>query len=289
MLPSWAGSRVGGPGATIWSVKPRPVTIWTAALFVLLLGLELWKFGSLKMQVHVPIVFLAAAGLVVGVIPVLRPWRVRGMFFCAYATAFLWLWATGQPEFGLRIGRAWLAMTGLLVLTLGTLVWRQVTDKEKPWSPALVLALGFGLWVAFISGSIGSAEHTRGWVDSLPFLKGEPWQVRAHWVAVIRKSGHFCGYGTAALVTAVAVRKQGAPKWLAFLAGYAWPLPLSLFDEWRQGMSPGREGQFSDVVLDATGMTVFLLVLVVVWFVMDLWNGRVSSRSGSSSKGVESV
>jgi len=83
---------------------------------------------------------------------------------------------------------------------------------------------------------------------------------------LIRKTGHFLGYGLLSMLLFRAIRMTGAVK--AFLAGAATYLAaLSLtfivagMDEWHQAFLPNRTGKFSDVLLDTAGAAAMLLAM----------------------------
>lgn len=83
---------------------------------------------------------------------------------------------------------------------------------------------------------------------------------------VIRKTGHFLGYGTIGLLWLRAWHMT-APR-LSWLACSALALLgtaiIAGSDEFHQSFLPNRTGMFRDVVLDCIGATV-LLSLVLVW------------------------
>ena len=97
---------------------------------------------------------------------------------------------------------------------------------------------------------------------------------------LLRKSGHFLGYG---LVCLAFLR-----SWLLIFAGTvdlsitAWRIRASLtailstatiasLDEWHQTYLPNRTGNATDVLLDTCGATTIVLL---TWLI--LWRGRIS-------------
>ena len=128
------------------------------------------------------------------------------------------------------------------------------------WLP---VAIGIGI-IALESTPLFGADHTSGplrWLFEAIFgiVSNARWDVFHH---LIRKSGHFFGYGALGLVWLRA-------WWMtlphsrfyqdAFLALLGTALVASL-DEWHQSFLPNRTGSVSDVLLDCQGAIVLLLL-----------------------------
>ncbi|MGO9319169.1 MAG: VanZ family protein [Terracidiphilus sp.] len=129
------------------------------------------------------------------------------------------------------------------------------------WLP---VAFGIGI-IALESTQLLGADHTSGplrWLFEAIFgiVSNARWDV---FHSLIRKSGHFFGYGALGLVWLRA-------WWMtlpnsrfyqdAFLALLGTALVASL-DEWHQSFLPNRTGSVSDVLLDCQGAIVLLLVV----------------------------
>jgi VanZ family protein len=134
------------------------------------------------------------------------------------------------------------------------------------WLPVLACVTVF----AIESSSLFGSDHT-----SLPLrriaevLCGRG--VDAHWVLIhrlIRKTGHFMGYGVFSLVcfrgfwrslqgAASILLRQLRAHGLAILATFL----VAGADEFHQSFLPNRSGQFSDVLLDTCGGMALCLVL----------------------------
>ncbi len=265
MLPPKFDLLYWGPGATIEVVKNR-IAVWVVTiLFGSLYILQVVKFGYMKLPIHLPFLLLVITGLVAGLLPSLKPIQSRLMFLSAYGSAFLLLWATGRPEAGLKVGLFWIATAGLVISILSVLAYVQHLNGKKPWSWAFMLAVVFGLFIAYASGPGGGPGWMSRMIEQIFGLGPEDWEVRSAILFWIRKTMHFVGYGSAAFCTAWAARKQGASLKAAILAGYAWPLPLAVFDEWQQHSSPTRTGSPWDVLLDFCGMSIFLFSFWLIW------------------------
>ncbi len=103
-------------------------------------------------------------------------------------------------------------------------------------------------------------------------LSDERWEVVHH---VIRKTGHFVGYGLLGLAWLRAFlltwlwsfRRQAAVIWRR------WSLQMALcctaliasMDEVHQSYLADRTGQVSDILLDTTGAVVFCSVFALLW------------------------
>ncbi len=91
---------------------------------------------------------------------------------------------------------------------------------------------------------------------------------------VLRKSGHFLGYGTlgmtwmrAWLRAFIRIQQWTVMQWrirAAFLALFCTFLTASA-DEYHQTLLPDRTGLFSDVLLDTSGALLFTLIVALRW------------------------
>jgi len=82
---------------------------------------------------------------------------------------------------------------------------------------------------------------------------------------ILRKSGHFLGYGTLAVLSFRALRATLASG-TAWVWGGALLLTSSVasLDEWHQSFIPSRTGSVRDVALDTLG-GVALLLVAMLW------------------------
>jgi VanZ family protein len=143
---------------------------------------------------------------------------------------------------------------------------------------------GVGVWlpvviaccvIAMESTKTMSSEHTSRFLR--PFLEhlfghmdDLRWSEIHH---VIRKSGHFIGYGLVCLTYLRAWLSTLASRMTWSVAGWRWRSVLLAIactsvvagcDEWHQTFLPGRTGQFSDVVLDTCGATMMCVLVAAV-------------------------
>ena len=139
------------------------------------------------------------------------------------------------------------------------------------WLPPLLAMLVIG----FESTDTFSAAHTDGWLRPIVerltgHLNDGLWANVHH---LIRKTGHFCGFGLVCLTFLRAWLLTFARRTEWTIA--AWRLRSCLFavlstaviasaDEWHQTFLPSRTGRFADVLLDTTGA---LLTCALVWLV----------------------
>jgi VanZ family protein len=137
------------------------------------------------------------------------------------------------------------------------------------WLPVLLCASVF----AVESTSCFGADHTSAPLQRLAeAIFGNC--VDAHWALIhhlIRKTGHFAGYGIFSLVcfrgfclafqdAASRLRRRLQAHGLAILATFL----VACADEFHQSFLPNRTGQFSDVLLDTCGAVVLCLALFLV-------------------------
>jgi VanZ family protein len=93
-----------------------------------------------------------------------------------------------------------------------------------------------------------------------------------HWLpiyAVLRKVGHFSGYGlfSAVFFRALYLKNRASGNSLRNLHGYA-VLATALagsLDELHQCFLPGRNGCFEDVAIDTTGAVLAQLILLLIF------------------------
>ncbi len=140
------------------------------------------------------------------------------------------------------------------------------------WTPAL---LGIGV-IAIESTATFSAANTSSWLRPivealLGHLSDPTWDETHH---LLRKSGHFLGYGTlcvlflrAWLLTLADNQRLSERAWR--LSAWARAILSTAFiascDEFHQSFLPSRTGTFTDVVLDTCGATIVSgLVLAAV-------------------------
>ena len=79
-------------------------------------------------------------------------------------------------------------------------------------------------------------------------------------VFLARKAIHFTFYGCFAWFGLRAAQAAGAALQGAVVSGFAVALSHACIDEWRQASSAGRTGSVWDVLLDLSGMVVFVIV-----------------------------
>ncbi len=131
------------------------------------------------------------------------------------------------------------------------------------WTPAL---LGIVV-IAIESTATFSAANTSSWLRPIAEaifgrLTDPTWELAHH---LLRKTGHFLGYGTlcvlflrAWLLTLAATTRLTERAWR--LSAWARAILSTAFiascDEIHQSFLPSRTGMFSDVVLDTIGATL---------------------------------
>jgi len=146
------------------------------------------------------------------------------------------------------------------------------------------------VWLAIIRGEstdTASFDNTLGWLHAVlvflfPHISGGLiWQINE----VLRKTGHFMGYGILAVLVVFALRNTNRDRLTALLRrawgtsmhdlwriewvllGVAVTVVTASFDEIHQSFLPSRTGRWQDVVLDTCGA----VVLQVFVYFFSLW------------------
>jgi len=136
----------------------------------------------------------------------------------------------------------------------------------KRETSALLTWLSVVLWTAIIvlESAFGSSANTGPLLQKLTaWLFGHVDPVR-HEVFhyILRKSGHFLGYGMLGYLWFRAFLRTLTRS--THLTNAALAIAVTLFiaslDEWHQSFSPERTGQLEDVLLDACGALVLVLL-----------------------------
>jgi VanZ family protein len=138
-------------------------------------------------------------------------------------------------------------------------------DFAKYWLPVLI-------WMTLIFGAstdLGSTQHTSRIIGPiLRFFSPNVSDKTIHDIqVVVRKTGHLTGYAILALLLYRARQKN--------LFTAHWTLNSALFaeiiatlyaitDEFHQSFVPTREASAWDVLIDATGAAIALLILRVI-------------------------
>jgi VanZ family protein len=133
------------------------------------------------------------------------------------------------------------------------------------WWP-VVAAIGV---IAVESTSIMGSDHTTGplrwlWEHLFGHVKEQTWELFHH---LLRKSGHFIGYGLVGLTWLRAWRRM-LPQTRFFTdAGLALlaTAVLASADEWHQAFLPNRGSSPWDVLLDCCGSLALQLIVYLYW------------------------
>jgi VanZ family protein len=153
---------------------------------------------------------------------------------------------------------------------------REIKFWISAWLP---VAFGIGIIVVESTKYLG-ADHTSGplrWVFQSIFgaVTNARWEIIHH---LIRKSGHFIGYGALGL-TWLRAWRMTRPQ-LHFIAHAALALLgtglVASWDEWHQSFLPNRGSSVSDVLLDCTGATVMLCLAYITERIL---RSKLSHRS----------
>ncbi len=127
------------------------------------------------------------------------------------------------------------------------------------------------LWLAIIGLelTLGSSGNTAPLLQKLAAwlfgdMSPEHFALFHH---LLRKTGHFIGFGILGYFWFRAARRTWRGMTIVTCAAFAVACTflIACLDEWHQSFSPGRNGQFSDVLLDTSG--AFVLVLLAMFAV----------------------
>ena len=83
--------------------------------------------------------------------------------------------------------------------------------------------------------------------------------------AILRKGGHFLGYGIFGYLCfrAFSATFRKSARFLSAGLAIACAFLIASLDEWHQSFSPARTGQFGDVVLDTCGALLLVSIAAV--------------------------
>jgi VanZ family protein len=131
-----------------------------------------------------------------------------------------------------------------------------------PWLPVII-------WSAIIAleTTFGSAANTGRLLAKFARVFG---QVDPQFFDLIhfilRKGGHFLGYGVLGYLCFSALLHTSKRATLIASAGFAivYASFVAVLDEWHQSFLPDRMGQFQDVVLDAFGAVAIVSLALIL-------------------------
>jgi len=147
----------------------------------------------------------------------------------------------------------------------------------QAWLPVFLFACVFVVESTSYLGANHTSQPLHNFLHSfLGASVDHNWAYTHH---LLRKAGHFAGYGTLSLICFRGLRLTlgSAAGWARRdLAGHALAIGAAFLvasaDEFHQTFLPNRTGTFSDVLLDTAGATAFQLLL----FMAVRLQGRVS-------------
>ena len=171
------------------------------------------------------------------------------------------------------------------------LTWTEST-AEKPmilfvWMPVVVL---LGLFCVESTAMLG-ADHTSGLLHAfVRATTGVHAQLDGNWSIIhhlIRKTGHFFGYGMLSLAWLRALLLSLRPggswmkldgAWRLQMAAIAATFAVAGLDELHQSFLPNRTGKFSDVLLDTAGAVALQMVFRLGWYLGAYWMGAIQGQ-----------
>jgi len=84
------------------------------------------------------------------------------------------------------------------------------------------------------------------------------------WDVLIKKGGHMVGYALLAASFLHALHNDQSIKPIRFVVAFCLTMLYAVSDEWHQGFTPGRTPSLLDVIIDAAGG----LIGLVVWHII---------------------
>jgi VanZ family protein len=162
---------------------------------------------------------------------------------------------------------------------------RRPLNYKYAWIPVI---LGL-IVIRCESTQVMGASHTEAWLLQVMNLF-RPQTLTPHFVfldGILRKSGHFLGYGClgtlAARAWAAQIRRRVPMTWTAVrlwggALGVATVFLVACADEYHQSFLPGRTSSFHDVLIDTSGA---LLLGAIYFGVMAVRRRRLGESLGT--------
>lgn len=158
--------------------------------------------------------------------------------------------------------------------------WAWWQTQMRTWLPVLAFSMVFAIESTSTFGADRTSAPLQRIVEAI-----FGFDVCVHWTMIhhiIRKTGHFMGYGVFSLscFRGFWITLQSAElRWLRQMRAHGLALLATFMvasaDEFHQSFLPNRSGQFSDVLLDCCGAAALGLALFVA---MRVWEGRRQAR-----------
>lgn len=231
---------------------PLVTTIVTGLLYTAVLA---W-FGSQipPLLLTLPFLLLCAAALF------MLPFRfkLQGIsgLIVTYGLAFLILMSAVEARH-YEVHFRSQVVKGLLFFLLFAISQLSTEPSLRANAKRWIFGLCLGLGIALLSGKEGGAGGMTSWFLEVFHLTQEQAELIVH---IVRKVFHFIFYGTIAATFTSIGTAMSLEFRKAALFGASWATIHALFDEIRQSLSPGRSGSAIDLLIDAAGMAVFLLI-----------------------------
>jgi len=151
------------------------------------------------------------------------------------------------------LGLEFFCLTSLLVVVVKTMRLPKKDRAPGWWLVALII---MGWCVSVGSSSAGGADRMVEFFVQRGLVRHDAEVV----VVILRKTIHFCFYGTLGLFARNAAMAAKEKPAAAFRFGLLLALAVATFDESRQISVPGRGASVYDVLLDMSGACTFILL-----------------------------
>lgn len=128
------------------------------------------------------------------------------------------------------------------------------------WLPPVALSA----FILSASGGTLSGGHTVSWIERVAIALGHPLAPEPAEIinVLVRKTGHVSVYALLGTLWFRAVRgddRGWRMRWA--VAALALVVVVASLDEWRQSFFPSRTGRWQDVVVDACGAILALMLI----------------------------
>lgn len=232
-----------------------PIIVGFAFLFVLgLLTIASRDYAT----IWLPLTLAAIVGLLLQIAP--APKSMSQPLWLAIASGVIVLWMLSEPEVSFNehhelryVAMALMAVCATCALVVAVRTFTKVGMRHAyAWGLALVL---MSWLIAYFSSPSGGSGGMIAWAERLFAMSPDQAQSFIH---IVRKTIHFCFYGSLGLTGFMWAKWCGAERRHSIAMGLCTVAAFASFDECRQTFFPNRTGSFWDVLLDLSGAVVFV-------------------------------
>lgn len=168
------------------------------------------------------------------------------------------MWLLSERREGRDVSQISIVFELLLAGTGTSILLSSKSLKKEEFKLVVAIIL---IWlVSYFSGSSGGADKMHPWFAFLNLTSANLDTL----IIAVRKTIHVTFYGTLMWLFATYLLPLVPNRRTAIGFAIAFPLCISICDEFRQSMMPNRSGSYADVILDMSSAIIVLLVLLKV-------------------------